>query len=752
MYNCSGLTSITIPNSVTSIGNAAFRGCSGLTSITIPNSVVSIGYDAFYGCSSLTSFTIPNRVTSIGNDAFNGCSGLTFINIPNAITSIGNAAFSGCSGLTSIDIPNAVTSIGNAAFRGCSGLTSIIIPNSVTSIGNAAFSGCSGLTSIIIPNSVTSIGNAAFSGCSGLTSITIPNSVTSIDSNAFNESGWYNAQPSGLLYLDNWLLGYKEIVPTGAIDIKDETKGIANYAFYNCFGLTSITIPNSVVSIGYDAFYGCSSLTSFTIPNRVTSIGNDAFNGCSGLTSIIIPNSVTSIGNAAFSGCSGLTSIIIPNSVTSIGNAAFSGCSGLTSITIPNSVTSIGDYAFSRCSGLADVYCYVETLSSTSSDAFVNTDIGNSTLHVSESTIDEYRITVPWCWFGTIICDLLSNSYKIIYVVDGEEQSVEMVDVEAAITAKEEPTKEGYTFSGWSEIPATMPAHDVIVTGSFTVNTYKLIYIVDGETYKEFEVEFGAMVTPEADLEKEGFSFSGWSDIPVSMPAHDVVVTGSFSKEQYKLLYVVDGETYKMYSKDYQDAITAESAPEREGYTFSGWSEIPETMPAHDVTIMGIFTINKYTITFVVDGEEVASMTQDYQTAAIAPEIPEHEGYTFAWGDLPETVPARDVIVTGSYLVNQYTITYIIDGETYSSVVVDYGSTIVSLEAPEREGCTFAWDEYPDTMPAHDITIEGSYTDGINLVQGAQYVEIYTIDGKKLDGVPNRKGIYIVNGRKVIIK
>ena len=224
-------TIVTIPGSVTSIGNYAFRGCSSLTSVTIPNSVTSIGSSAFQNCSGLTSVTIPDTVTSIGNYAFYNCSGLTSVTIPNSVTSIGYDAFSNCSGLTSINIPESVTSISNNAFSGCSGLTSIKVGAGNTKYDsrndcnaiietatNTLIAGCKNTT---IPNSVTSIGNYAFSGCSGLTSITIPNSVTNI----------------------------------------------GNGAFYECSGLTSVTIPNSVTSIGSSAFYYCSGLTSVTIPN-----------------------------------------------------------------------------------------------------------------------------------------------------------------------------------------------------------------------------------------------------------------------------------------------------------------------------------------------------------------------------------------------------------------------------------------------------------------------------------------------------
>ncbi len=170
--NKSNITGVTIPNSVTSIGNYAFYGCTGLTSVEIPNSVTSIGNSAFSACTGLTSVVIGNSVISIGNSAFERCTGLTSVTIGNSVTSIGEYAFRNCTGLTSVEIGNGVTSIGNSAFYNCKSLTGITIPNSVTSIGNDAFRNCTGLTSIEIPNSVTSIGGWAFYGCTGLTSIT----------------------------------------------------------------------------------------------------------------------------------------------------------------------------------------------------------------------------------------------------------------------------------------------------------------------------------------------------------------------------------------------------------------------------------------------------------------------------------------------------------------------------------------------------------------------------------------------------
>lgn len=327
---CSSLTSITIPNSVTSIGYYVFSHCTGLTSVTISESVTSIGGWDFYGCTSLTSITIPNSVKSIGAQAFRGCSGLTSVTIGNHVNSIDNYAFEGCSGLTSITFPNSLRTINVGAFEGCNSLTSVTIPNRVKSIGIAAFCNCNSLTSVTICNGVTDIGRDAFRNCSRLMNISIPDSLTSINKSAFYETYWYNNQPEGLIYLGKIAYQYKGTMPKETeIVIKEGTVGIANHAFRDSSSLTSIIIPDGMRKIGNYSFEN-SGLNSLIIPNSISSIGDGAFYGCTGLTSITIPNGVISIGDLAFGGCS-LTSITIPESVTSIGSRAFNN---LTTVTI----------------------------------------------------------------------------------------------------------------------------------------------------------------------------------------------------------------------------------------------------------------------------------------------------------------------------------------------------------------------------------------------------------------------------------
>lgn len=618
-------------------------------------SVTSIGDEAFRG-NSITSVIIPYSVTSIGLSAFNGCMGLTSITIPNSVTSLGDFAFSSCSGLTSVTIPNSVTSIGYCVFQGCKSLLSVMIPNSVTSIGNGAFAFCSGLTSVMIPSSVTNIGEGAFKNCSGLISVTIPNSVTKIGESAF----------------------------------------------YGCSALISITIPNSVTIIESSTFQVCSGLTSVTIPNSVTSIKYGAFEGCSSLTSITIPNSVTSVGSFAFAWCSSLTSVSIPNSVTEIGSCAFYNCSGLTLVNIGNGTSLIYDMAFANCPELNDVYCNAENVpkmvdynQKPCTNAFEGSYIEYTTLHVPESSITAYETTEPWNSFKKIV--KIMPMYTLTYMVDGEIYNSFQVEEGSIITPNPAPTKEGYTFSGWSEIPETMPAHDVTVTGTFSINMYKLTYTVDGEEYKSYEIEYCATITPEAEPIKEGYTFSGWSEIPATMPAHDVTVTGTFSINKYKLTYSVDGEEYKSYEVEYQATITPEEEPIKEGYTFSGWSEIPPTMPAHDV------------------------------------------------------------MVTGSFSINSYKLTYMIDDKVYKETMYEYGATIIAEPQPEGDYNTFEWIDLPQTMPAHDVVVYASYTSGIiEVLMASQHnVRIYSPNGKKLNKL--QKGLNIIilcDGtiKKVIMK
>ena len=428
-YSYSGLTSVSFPSTLISIGASAFYGCSGIIEkLEIPEGVTSIGASAFYSCSKLTSISLPNTLTSINENAFYNCDGLTNISLPNSLTSIGASAFSSCSNLEGIImqtgntkyysvenclietssktlilgcknsvIPSdgSVTSIGEDAFYGCSGLTSIRLPNTLTNIGASAFS-FSGLISINLPNSLISIGDSAFSYCDELAGeLEIPEGVTSIGSAAFNGCD----KLAGVSF------------PSTLTSIRENT-------FYNCDGFTNINLPNSLTSISASAFSSCSNLESIVmqtgntkyhsagnclmettsktlilgcknsvIPSdgSVTSIGENAFYGCSGLISITIPEGVTSIGEDAFYYCRSIESVTLPNTLTNIGEEAFRDCSGLTSITLSSNLTTIGNYAFYGCSELTSITIpsRVTSIGSSTFDDCTNL----ATVYIDSSTI-----------------------------------------------------------------------------------------------------------------------------------------------------------------------------------------------------------------------------------------------------------------------------------------------------------------------------------------------------------------------------
>ena len=326
LYGCTSLTSVVIPNSVTSLEQSAFNGCTSLKSISIPNSVTSIGDYAFYGCSSLTSIKLPNSITKIANSTFYDCSSLASMVVPSGVTHIGQSAFNNCISLSSISIPNGVTDIDGWAFSRCYELSDIQLPKSLKNLGRSAFWGCRSLRSIEIPESVTSIGIYAFVYCSTLSSVNLPNSITSIEEGTF-----YGC--SALTH----------------ITIPNSVTSIGNYAFYECTSLPKITLPNSITSIGEATFYACSSFTKILIPNHIVSIGDWAFQSCTSVTSVTIPNSVENIGHFAFSYCPSIQSVELSNNLQTIGDYAFAGAYSLNSIIIPNSVKNIGNQAFGDC-------------------------------------------------------------------------------------------------------------------------------------------------------------------------------------------------------------------------------------------------------------------------------------------------------------------------------------------------------------------------------------------------------------------
>ncbi|MDE6754332.1 MAG: leucine-rich repeat protein [Muribaculaceae bacterium] len=384
---CEGITSVTFPNSLTSIGRMAFSQCSGLTKINFPENLSTLGDGSFQNCENLESVIIPNSVKSIGSYCFAGCSSLSAITLPQSLTELQSLTFQGCSSLLSIEFPEDLTTLGEKSFMGCEKLTSVKFPNSLTSIGSQAFQNCTGLIMLDYPAANVRVGDGAFSNCSGLVKINFPNDLTQIG-NSYDNIG----------------------------------------IFSRCVNLKSIDFPASVTEIGKWTFAYCTGLTSLDLPNKLTKIGAAAFTRCTELQNVNFPNTLESIGNSSFSYCSGLTTLIFPESLTNIYTSAFSRCDGLTNIVF-NSGPYLDINSFDLCPNINIIiyntevpFIYQVGMNIYDNDN-IKTIFGNSNAYeeanvlVPPTILDKIKGITPWNYFEKIdqipIATLNTDNLKI---------------------------------------------------------------------------------------------------------------------------------------------------------------------------------------------------------------------------------------------------------------------------------------------------------------------------------------------------
>ncbi len=303
---------------------------------------------------------------------------------------------------------------------------------------------------------------------------------------------------------------------------------------------------------------------------------------------------VTEIGYGAFCYCKNLESVVIPEGVTKIGGDVLH-MSSVEELTLPSTIKEFTRGSFWYCDNLWNIYCHIKTPQNIDYDFLYDTDyLFNSNvckyanLYVLKGLGDRFKRRKEWADF--VYIEEYEPSYKLTYYVDETLYKDTTIKYDATINLEEEPIKEGYTFSGWSEIPETMPLYDIEVRGTFSVNSYKLTYKVDDDVYKEYTIDYGTPIIIEKAPEKKFHTFSGWSEIPETMPAHDIEVTGALEPNKFKLTYLVDGDNYKSYDVRYGSTLIPIEEPTKSGYTFSGWSEIPEIMPAYDCNIYGTFS------------------------------------------------------------------------------------------------------------------------------------------------------------------
>ena len=558
---CNQIQSVTIPESVTSIGKSAFEHCSNLDSLIINGVATSmIGAYAFASCTSLTSLSLVGSFQTIGDCAFASC-GMTSLTIDATITSIEKYAFSSNS-LTSLSLTGNVQEIGDYAFANCTSLTSLSLTGDIQKIGDYAFYSCPSLKTVILPKSLTSIGSYAFGSCTSLDSIEIPGTVTEIGDCAFHLSG------------------------LTSVKIDEGVQSTGADMFNGCAKLTTVTFPESLTTIADGSFASCSNLNHVKIPARVTCIGNSAFANCTSLSEITLQDGVKTIGANAFFSCQGLTSITLPDSVTDIGEGAFWYCSQLKSITIPENVTAIKPDTFYWCFSLKDITLpagltsFQDELTRCPAGRFYATDYKKDEngdpiygedgdpiyIYTPNGAIyyNNYKTAADALLANSTNTDLKNRNFlylcKVTFDANGGSltdsaevpvyKTEKITDTKANdLTAIHDPTRAGYNFTGW--------------------------YTEDGKDGKLFDVDKTA-ITEDITL------YAGWEFDPNAPVCRPLTVTGGTVTVKYdgsdvtsKLNSKTDAATGKKtyYVPDGAEVIvTLDKTAVPNGKVFDGWS------------------------------------------------------------------------------------------------------------------------------------------------------------------------------------
>ncbi len=655
---CANLVSVELPDSLLYLGSSAFNGCDSLSFISIPKGITLIGSSTFSGCKKLKSIVIPENVETIDTEAFMNCEGLSAIIIPKNVTYIARRAFAGCTNLSDLKFENGENSLriieagSNSAFRNCP-ISSIYLGRNIINYSNNYIYSSLGSFStpfdLTISKYVTEMSGGTFAMCENIKSITFEEGSDTLtlinDHNASTSIMPFSKSRIDSVYLGRVIVGKdmyypnRVVVPFAGVDssfamrIGNNITEIGNNA-YTEWKISSVTIPNNVLRIGADAlsyctflnsvtiedgsnplefldessFHGCQlnnlylgrnisyisdkspfrynkeALTKLTIGEQVTEISDAEFVGCKNITTLNFPKGLLRIGANAFYGCQSLSSISIPNKVKEIGEDAFKLCWGLTSFTIedgtetlaftaptsnvisifldsplevvylgrnisyPNdsspfemindlkhvtigeNVTNLDNKIFAACQNLKDVVSLPLIVPFTGRYVFTESYLANATLHVHASAYKAYKATSPWNKFNKMVTiEGIPISWTLTYKVDNDVYKTEEVESGTPIIAMEGPSKEGYTFSYWKDLPDTMPDNDLTVNATYIANTYQVTYIIDDEVFKTDSVQYGATIVVPDATEIEGYTFDGWVDVPETMPAHDVTIYGTYT-------------------------------------------------------------------------------------------------------------------------------------------------------------------------------------------------------------------------------
>ena len=802
-----GCNNTIIPSSVTQFGRTAFRG-SGIESISIPNSVTSIANGAFFKCDRLSSVIIPNSVTEIDVQAFGDCYSLRHVSIPNSVSSFGLGAFSNCMSLKSVTIPTTIQDIGMITFSNSMNLSKVIMlgdtPPAEMPYGSSVFYLCHEDLTFYVPiGAEEAYQNWSSCPAEGTHMLIEPSPCTQdvevSDCNvAYNRTfedtnwqAWYApfdmvydedcedfvvARLGDILHFDDdWDGSYDrwqlQIIRLNKGDVIEANRPYVIRANY--IANSTFLAENTTLHVAEEREFECTSeIGEYTIRGvynqEESGVGPYRWYLQDENGNVYTLDDISLFDEEVWRDDAGIESITLSPTITLMENVS--------SVVLEAVITPF--YAadkYIEWSLSSDNYSHNGDRIVNLKQLYLLDALNPGKVTLTATAKNGVSASCEVIVLGTPQALTLNYDGEAIFaetIAHGDSLKSVLNQMRQAVQTLPQPTKEGYTLEwkfvdskdgsiyGYDDFLEIMPERDLnlTLTPTFVINNYLVAFIVDGEVVYSGSLPYGSEIVAPEVPEREGYTFNGWGEIAETVPAGDVTYEGSYSINTYLLTYTVDGETVQADSVVYGTAITALAEPTKEGHTFSGWSEVPATMPAKDVTISGVFTINTYLVTFKIGDEVIASDSLTYGAAIVAPEAPEKEGYTFnGWGEVAETVPAGDLTYEGSYTANIYKVYYYVGEELVHTAEVIYGETIPEyIYEPTEEGYTFlGWlGEVYETMPAHDVTYTANIESGINQlpIDNGQ-LTIYDLMGRKVTDTENLKGgIYIVNGKKVVIK
>ena len=724
-YGCDGLISIIVPDKVISIGNNAFTGCNSLTSVTLnSNAIISKSYSSDSNLKNMfgeqvEDYTLGDEIKSIGDYAFYGCGNLIKLTIPSSMTSIGKDAFLGCNGLQKVVVSD-IAAWSHVSLKNIESnplyyahhvfsdenteITELVIPANVETIGEYVFAGCNSLSSVIIPSCVTNLTENAFYGCNSFYTVTLKSDA--VVSKDYTSS-----------------IGFKDVFgkQVKKYVLGESVTGIGDYAFYNCIDLASVNIPNHVTHIGTAAFYGCSSLTAISIPNSVIDMSSNVFVGCNALTSVTLDNdaivsksfnssynlknyfgqqvkeyilgeNISSIGDYAFEKCNELTKINIPSNVTNIGNKSFAGCSSIVQINIPSKLTAIGKGAFENCSSLKEII--VPKFNSWFSIEFE--DVNSNPLSIAHHLYNED---------GTEITDLIiPEGVKTInsYAFYGGSNFTS-VTIPSSLK-----TISSNSFSGCDNLSKVI-VPDLMAWCNIDFGSNPLS--ISGHLYSDNEHEILDLIIPYGvtNISEGAFNYGKFSS---------VAFPGSL-KTIGNLAFAMCPEISSVVIPNGVTSIGMGA--------FGACENLATIVIPNSVKSIGEYAfgncLSLYSVTslinipFNLDESAFQCLNSDYDQNIIymAATLYVPRGRTAMYRNIQGWKNFTTIMETDT----KFNLTYMVDGEVYKKYEIQATEVITPEPDPYKEDYIFSgWSTIPRVMPAHDVTVTGSFYADPSSVKG----------------------------------